>query len=36
VVNENIILKKCSDAEHAVSRKDRYNYCVHCGLQLIK
>ena len=36
VVNENIILKKCSDAEHAVSRKDRYKYCVHCGLQLIK
>jgi predicted RNA-binding Zn-ribbon protein involved in translation (DUF1610 family) len=36
VVNENIILKKCSDTEHAESRKDRYKYCVHCGLQLIK
>ena len=35
VVNENIILKKCSDAEHAESRKDRYKHCVHCGLQLI-
>ena len=36
VVNENIILKKCSDAEHAESRKDRYKHCVHCGEQLIK
>jgi len=36
VVNENIILKKCSDAEHAVSRKDRYKHCTDCGLQLIK
>jgi len=36
VVNENIILKECSDAEHAVSRKGRYKYCEHCGLQLIK
>jgi len=36
MVNANIILKKCSDVEHAVSRKDRYKHCVHCGLQLIK
>jgi len=36
VVNENIILKKCSEAEHAERRRDRNKYCVHCGEQLIK
>jgi hypothetical protein len=36
VVNENIILKKCSDAEHAERRMNGNQYCVHCGLQLIK
>ncbi len=36
IVNENIIVKRCSDAEHAESRRGRYNYCLHCGLQLMK
>lgn len=36
VVNANVIIKKCSEKEHAESRMNRSNYCVHCGLQLIK
>lgn len=36
VVNENITLKKCNEAEHAERRRDRNKYCVHCGEQLIK
>ncbi len=36
VVNANITVKKCSVEEHAESRMNRNEYCVHCGLQLIK
>ncbi len=36
VVNENIILKKCSEAEHAERRRNRNKHCVHCGEQIIK
>jgi NMD protein affecting ribosome stability and mRNA decay len=36
VVNANIVVKRCSVEEHAESRMNGYNYCVHCGLQLIK
>jgi hypothetical protein len=35
VVNANLIVKTCSEREHAKSRLNRNTYCVHCGLQLI-
>jgi len=35
VVNTNILVKKCSDNEHAESRMNRNKYCVHCGLELM-
>jgi ribosomal protein L32 len=36
VVNANIIVKQCSVEEHAERRMNGNQYCVHCGLQLIK
>ncbi len=36
VVNRNIPIKDCSEEEHAKERKERNNYCVDCGNQLIQ
>ncbi len=35
VVNGNIIIKKCSEEEHAIKRRERNKYCIDCGKQLI-
>ena len=35
VVNENIPIKKCTEEEHAKSRRERNKYCLDCGEQLI-
>jgi hypothetical protein len=35
IVNPNIPVAACSEAEHAVARRQRSVFCVHCGLQLI-
>ena len=35
VVNEAILIRKCSEQKHAISRRGGTNYCVHCGEQLI-
>ncbi len=34
VVNKNIPMAKCSDEQHAESRRKRNKYCVDCGKQL--
>ena len=36
VVNGAIPIKNCSEEEHAKQRKDRNNYCIDCGKQLIQ
>ncbi|MCP4600527.1 MAG: hypothetical protein GY847_08340 [Proteobacteria bacterium] len=36
VVNANIPIKHCSEAEHANKRKNRYIFCVDCGERLRK
>ena len=36
VVNRNIPIKNCSEEKHAKERKDRNNYCIDCGKQLIQ
>ena len=36
VVNKDIPISKCSEEEHAASRRNRNEYCVNCGEQLIK
>ncbi len=36
VVNENIPIKKCTEEEHAKSRRERNKYCLDCGEQLIQ
>jgi len=35
VVNRNLPRRLCTDAEHAVSRRQGSTYCVGCGVQLI-
>jgi hypothetical protein len=35
VVNRNVHAAACTDSEHAVARRQRSTFCVHCGLQLI-
>ncbi len=36
VVNEDIRIKKCREKKHAISRRERDKYCVHCGERLIQ
>lgn len=36
VVNENIHVRKCTEEEHARSRRERNKYCLRCGEQLIR
>ncbi len=36
IVNGNIPVKDCSDAEHPKKRKERSNFCIDCGKQLIQ
>ena len=36
IVNPRIASKLCSEEEHAHSRRQRKDYCVHCGTQLIE
>ena len=36
VVNRGIPIRKCNEEEHAISRRERDKYCVHCGEQLIQ
>ncbi len=36
VVNKNIPARKCTEEEHARSRRERNKYCLHCGEQLIR
>ncbi|MDP6178538.1 MAG: hypothetical protein QGG48_01455 [Desulfatiglandales bacterium] len=31
VLNEEIPIKKCKKKEHAISRRERDEYCVNCG-----
>ena len=35
VVNGKIRRQRCTDAEHAVSRRQGSTFCVGCGVQLI-
>ena len=35
IVNQDIASKLCREEEHAQSRRQRNDYCVHCGEQLI-
>jgi len=35
-VNERVASKACSEEEHARSRRERNQYCVNCGKQLIE
>ena len=35
IVNPNISVAVCSEAEHALARRQRSVFCVHCGLLLI-
>lgn len=35
VVNENIPSRKCTEEEHAKMRRERNEYCIHCGEELI-
>ncbi len=34
VVNEKISMAKCSEEQHAKSRRKQYEYCMDCGKQL--
>ncbi|MCP5007972.1 MAG: hypothetical protein GY941_29165 [Planctomycetes bacterium] len=36
VVNGDIPVKDCSDAEHAKMRKERNKFCIDCGKQLVQ
>ncbi len=36
VVNKAILIRECSEEEHAISRRKRHKYCLHCGEQLIQ
>jgi hypothetical protein len=36
VVNRDIRIKKCTEEEHASSRRKRNKYCLDCGEQLMK
>lgn len=35
IVNDQIPIRTCSEAQHATARRDRAAYCVDCGVQLI-
>jgi len=35
IVNPDIRIAACREAEHAVARRQRSVFCVHCGSQLI-
>ncbi len=35
VVNNDLPLKNCTQAEHAKARRERNKHCVYCGEQLI-
>ena len=34
-VNENVARPHCGEDAHALARRNRSVFCVHCGLQLI-
>ena len=36
IVNKQISIMACSEVEHARAKRNRSEYCAHCGLQLIK
>lgn len=36
LVSENIPTRKCTEEEHAKSRRERNKYCSDCGEQLIQ
>lgn len=36
VVNENIPPRRCTEGQHAESRREMNKYCVDCGKQLIQ
>jgi hypothetical protein len=36
VVNQDIPIRRCTEAEHAEKRRNRCVYCVNCGKQLIQ
>jgi ribosomal protein L37AE/L43A len=36
MVNARFHVAGCSEESHAASRRQQNEYCVHCGLQLIK
>jgi hypothetical protein len=33
---EELIIKKCTEEEHAKNRRERNKYCLDCGKQLIQ
>jgi len=35
VVNEHVVTRQCSDAQHAAARRQQTVYCVDCGTQLM-
>jgi len=36
IVNESIPAVSCNEEKHALKRRERSNYCVDCGEQLIQ
>jgi hypothetical protein len=36
IVNENVAVQRCSEANHARMRRVQTLYCVHCGEQLVR
>lgn len=36
VVNGDIPIRKCKEKKHAISRRERDEYCVDCGEHLIQ
>ena len=36
VVNKDIPIRKCSEAKHAKRRRERNQYCLDCGEQLVQ
>lgn len=36
IVNDQLVVKKCSIEEHNKERRDMYKFCVHCGVALAR
>ena len=36
IVNKGVPIKKCSEEKHVKGRRDRHQYCLDCGEQLMQ